>query len=170
MADAEKKALVFTDSVQDAAHRAGFVGSRSHVLTLRSVIRDHITQEPIDIVSLTEEILRDVGDDPMKRYRLLPPELAAREAFAPFWQEPQQRNAAVLRRVRERLAFDLTMEFGLRSMVGRTLEATDSVTTHVAVSDQQLVRAARAALDELDRSEERRVGKEGGTERVAHVD
>src|SRR5690625_5298732 len=42
------------------------------------------------------------------------------------------------------------MEFGLRSMVGRTLEATDSVTTHVAVSDQQLVRAARAALDELD--------------------
>ena len=27
----EKKALVFTDSVQDAAHRAGFVASRSHV-------------------------------------------------------------------------------------------------------------------------------------------
>ena len=30
----EKKALVFTDSVQDAAHRAGFVESRSHTLTL----------------------------------------------------------------------------------------------------------------------------------------
>src|SRR5690625_5782354 len=35
-------------------------------------------------------------------------------------------------------------------MVGRPLEATDPVTTHVAVSDPQLVRAARAALDELD--------------------
>ena len=36
---AEKKALVFTDSVQDAAHRAGFVQSRSHSLTLRAVLR-----------------------------------------------------------------------------------------------------------------------------------
>ena len=32
----EKKALVFTDSVQDAAHRAGFVQARSHTLTLRA--------------------------------------------------------------------------------------------------------------------------------------
>ena len=35
----EKKALVFTDSVQDAAHRAGFVESRSHTLTLRALLR-----------------------------------------------------------------------------------------------------------------------------------
>ena len=33
----EKKALVFTDSVQDAAHRAGFIQARSHTLTLRAV-------------------------------------------------------------------------------------------------------------------------------------
>ena len=33
---AEKKALMFTDSVQDAAHRAGFVQARSHSLTLRT--------------------------------------------------------------------------------------------------------------------------------------
>ena len=35
----EKRALVFTDSVQDAAHRAGFVQARSHALTLRTLIR-----------------------------------------------------------------------------------------------------------------------------------
>ena len=34
----EKKALVFTDSVQDAAHRAGFVQARSHALTLRAAL------------------------------------------------------------------------------------------------------------------------------------
>ena len=39
---AEKKALVFTDSVQDAAHRAGFVQARSHTLTLRGVLRASI--------------------------------------------------------------------------------------------------------------------------------
>ena len=36
---AEKKALMFTDSVQDAAHRAGFVQARSHSLTLRTALR-----------------------------------------------------------------------------------------------------------------------------------
>ena len=35
----EKSALVFTDSVQDAAHRAGFIQSRSHALTLRTLVR-----------------------------------------------------------------------------------------------------------------------------------
>ena len=38
---AEKKALVFTDSVQDAAHRAGFIQSRSHALTLRRWFARH---------------------------------------------------------------------------------------------------------------------------------
>ena len=37
---AEKKALMFTDSVQDAAHRAGFVQARSHSLTLRTALRE----------------------------------------------------------------------------------------------------------------------------------
>ena len=36
---AEKKALMFTDSVQDAAHRAGFVQARSHSLSLRTALR-----------------------------------------------------------------------------------------------------------------------------------
>ena len=43
----EKKALVFTDSVQDAAHRAGFVESRSHTLTLRAVLRQAVGDQPV---------------------------------------------------------------------------------------------------------------------------
>src|SRR5690625_1846715 len=86
--DAEKKALVFTDSVQDAAHRAGFVGSRSHVLTLRSLMRDHIDADPITLARLGDTLLREAGTDPHSRYRILPPDIATREAFAPFWQEP----------------------------------------------------------------------------------
>ncbi|WP_432560415.1 DEAD/DEAH box helicase [Granulicoccus sp. GXG6511] len=45
LAPADKKALVFTDSVQDAAHRAGFVEARSHTLSLRSAIRDGFGDE-----------------------------------------------------------------------------------------------------------------------------
>lgn len=44
LASEEKKALVFTDSVQDAAHRAGFVQARSHTLTMRSVLHEAVAE------------------------------------------------------------------------------------------------------------------------------
>ena len=50
----EKKALVFTDSVQDAAHRAGFVEARSYSLTMRSVIQEALTTEPAPISTIVE--------------------------------------------------------------------------------------------------------------------
>src|SRR5690606_33961765 len=85
---AEKKALVFTDSVQDAAHRAGFVQSRSHALTLRAVLRHAVGDEPVDLDTLVDRVIAEAGDDAKKRYRLLPPDLADREKFAPFWKAP----------------------------------------------------------------------------------
>ena len=47
--DADKRALIFTDSVQDAAHRAGFVNQRSHTMSLRSALRGALTADmPLD--------------------------------------------------------------------------------------------------------------------------
>src|SRR5699024_7032259 len=145
--DAEKKALVFTDSVQDAAHRAGFVGSRSHVLTLRSLMRDHIDTDPITLARLGDTLLREAGTDPHARYRILPPDIATREAFTPYWQEPTRLAPRMRERVLLRLSFDLALEFGLRTAVGRTLEATTSVAVGVTMPDSELIAAARAALE-----------------------
>jgi ATP-dependent helicase YprA (DUF1998 family) len=134
----EKKALVFTDSVQDAAHRAGFVQSRSHTLTLRSVLLDAVGEDPVALDELVENAIRDAGDDPFRRYRLVPPSLVERPEFETFWRVDQPRSgsasAAARRRVRNRLLFDAVMEFGLQSRVGRTLEATGSVVVEVAAS------------------------------------
>ena len=45
----EKRALIFTDSVQDAAHRAGYVNQRSHTMSLRSALRGALRAEmPIE--------------------------------------------------------------------------------------------------------------------------
>lgn len=56
--DREKKALVFTDSVQDAAHRAGFIASRSQTLTMRAVIRDAFTDHAeLTLTELADEIM-----------------------------------------------------------------------------------------------------------------
>ncbi len=132
---AEKKALVFTDSVQDAAHRAGFVAARSHTLTLRSVLRDALadTSGAINLVDLAHQAMSRAGSDPFRRYRLLPPALASHPEFKPFYEAvnqqavPPQVRTDVLRR----LAFDAALEFGMNSHLGRTLEATGSVAVHV---------------------------------------
>jgi ATP-dependent helicase YprA (DUF1998 family) len=147
---AEKKALVFTDSVQDAAHRAGFVQSRSHSLTLRSVLRQAIGQEPVSLDLLADRVIELAGDDPHRRYRILPPDLADRDEFAPFWQARTLAKVTptVRARVRRRLLLDAALEFGLQSRVGRTLELTGSVAAHVDVPERTLLAAARQAIEE----------------------
>ena len=59
----EKKALVFTDSVQDAAHRAGFVESRSHTLTLRALLRHAVGDQPVSLDALVDRAIAEAGDD-----------------------------------------------------------------------------------------------------------
>ncbi|RPF20984.1 DEAD/DEAH box helicase [Myceligenerans xiligouense] len=146
----EKKALVFTDSVQDAAHRAGFVQARSHVLTLRSLLRQALGDGEADLSELVDRVLAQAGADPARRYRLLPPADADREVYAAFWRSDAKSSAkgTASRRVRLRLALDVLLEHGLRSAVGRTLEATGTAVAEVRVPQELLLRAGRAALDE----------------------
>jgi ATP-dependent helicase YprA (DUF1998 family) len=149
----EKKALVFTDSVQDAAHRAGFVESRSHTLTLRALLRHAVGDHPVGLDSLVDQAIAAAGDDPFRRYRIIPPDLVERDEFAPFWQRPLAREipARVRTRVRRRLLFDAVLEFGLQSRVGRTLEQTGSAVAEVdAGQPSALASYARAVLSATD--------------------
>lgn len=140
----EKKALVFTDSVQDAAHRAGFVQSRSHSLTLRAVIRGATGDDPVSLDVLADRVLQDAGDDPHRRYRILPPDFADRKEFEQFWQgeKASQIPVAVRRRVKRRLLLDTVLEFGLQSRLGRTLELTGSLAAEVDVPRGTMLKAA----------------------------
>ncbi|MFI8523096.1 DEAD/DEAH box helicase [Promicromonospora sukumoe] len=148
---AEKKALVFTDSVQDAAHRAGFVQARSHVLTLRSVLRQALADGPADLIELVDRVLAQAGGDVRRRYRLLPPNDADREVYAAFWHADAKASAkgTATKRVKKRLALDALLEHGLRSSVGRTLEATGTAVSEVRVPEHLLLRSARAASEEV---------------------
>ena len=76
----EKKALVFTDSVQDAAHRAGFVESRSHTLTLRALLRHAVGDHPVSLDALVDQAIAAAGDDRFRRYRIIPPDLVERRS------------------------------------------------------------------------------------------
>ncbi|MCT9145234.1 hypothetical protein [Streptomyces violarus] len=41
----ETKTLMFNGSVQDAAHRAGFVASRSYTFSLRALFKSHLSED-----------------------------------------------------------------------------------------------------------------------------
>ena len=145
---AEKKALIFTDSVQDAAHRAGFVQSRAHVFALRNAIRQAVADQPAPLDEIVTLMVQQAGDDKDARYRLVAPELVEREDFAPFWSSETLRAVPpkVLTLVKRRLLFDVAMEFGLHSRVGRTLELTGSLTAGIDAGDVKLESLGRAVL------------------------
>lgn len=129
---AEKKALVFTDSVQDAAHRAGFVQARSHVLTLRAALRSALGDASLSLDQLVDSAMRNAGGDRFARYRLVPPGLTGNDLFNEYWSTADDRVARrSVTAVRNRLLFDAVMEFGLQSRFGRTLEMTGSVVAEV---------------------------------------
>ncbi|SEB29973.1 DEAD/DEAH box helicase [Rhodococcus koreensis] len=148
----EKRALVFTDSVQDAAHRAGFVQARSHALTLRTLLRQALADGESDLDSLVHRVIDLAGDDPGARYRVLPPELADRDAFREFWKRPSLARvpSKVRTNVRRRLLLDIQLELGLRSGVGRTLERTGTAVTRLDIAPTVLLACAREAVDSPD--------------------
>lgn len=146
----EKKTLIFTDSVQDAAHRAGFVQARSRALAMRSMLREAVGDQARSLDELPARILDLAGDDRDRRHRALPPELADRSDFAAFWekQKPRSVPARIQTLVRKRLAFDAALEFGLQSRLGRTLEVTGTLAAEVDVPRATLLGAARRAAEE----------------------
>lgn len=148
----EKRALVFTDSVQDAAHRAGFIQARSHTLTLRTLLRQALDDGETDLDALAHRVIERAGDDRGGRYRVLPPELAERDTFDDFWTRPSLRSVPTKVRnyVRRRLLLDIELEFGLRSGVGRTLERTGTALAYVNTSEALLKTCAQEVLESTD--------------------
>ena len=146
----EKKALVFTDSVQDAAHRAGFVTARSHTLTLRCVLAE-ATDQPRTLPELVERVIEIAGTDPVRRYRLLPPDLAHRDDLRSFWQPDATRRTPSP--ITRRLLFDAALEFGLVSGYGRTLERTGTSSAHIeAGTPEELAALAGDVVKNLDQA------------------
>ena len=146
--DTEKRALIFTDSVQDAAHRAGFVNQRSHTMSLRSALRGALRAE-MPIEEWAEAALDDARASAFDHYRLVPAALAEHQRFKPYWdpKAPASRRRRAESHVRRRLLFDIALEVGLQSTYGRTLEATGSVTVHVSAGRASALAAlARQAL------------------------
>ena len=156
----DKKVIAFSDNVQDAAHRAGFIAARTWPNVLRSAIAQVIAER--DGISLAELAGTSGGDgavvnrwsdgdaspgafDPTRFVaEFLAPDRHWLRDFIRLQREgrlPPKSNLGEL--VAERLRWETLAELGHKSTIGRTLERTRAAA--VGVDRQRFERAAEAA-------------------------
>jgi hypothetical protein len=136
----ERKTLLFNDSTQDAAHRAGYVANASYKFSLRSLLAHNLDESgaPTALNDLIGHVLDSV-DDPEALAAVVPPDLHDEPGVDRLLSGRGTGDARTWRLIGERLAFATVMEFGLRSRMGRTLELTRTAAAEVAVAEPDRV-------------------------------
>jgi DEAD/DEAH box helicase domain-containing protein len=127
----DKKTLAFSDNVQDAAHRAGFFNSRTYKPSLRSTIQQFVIDEG-DGMSLRELQDRFVSywheklTDEEFVSRFIAPNMAWMRAYENMKREGSfghgQDEKNLMNNIEYRLRYEIMLEYGLLSRIGRTLE------------------------------------------------
>ncbi|MFD8973670.1 DEAD/DEAH box helicase [Streptomyces sp. NPDC059593] len=132
----ERKTLLFNDSTQDAAHRAGYVANASYKFSLRSLLAHNLDESgaPTALNDLIGHVLESV-DDPEALAAVVPPDLHDEPGVDRLLSGRGTGDARTWKLIGERLAFATVMEFGLRSRMGRTLELTRTAAAEVVVAE-----------------------------------
>lgn len=132
----EDKLLMFNDSVQDAAHRAGFVASRSYTFSLRALLKKYLSEEqPTALNDLIANVVAGTTEPEVLR-AIVPTDLHdLRGVTRLLTGQGRGGDLPTWRLIGERLAFETLMEFGFRSRNGRTLELTRTAAAHVVIPD-----------------------------------
>ncbi|WP_320777933.1 DEAD/DEAH box helicase [Streptomyces sp. CRN 30] len=138
----ERKTLLFNDSTQDAAHRAGYVANASYKFSLRSLLAHNLDEAgaPTSLNDLIGNVLDSV-DDPEALAAVVPPDLHDEPGVDRVLSGRGTGDARTWRLIGERLAFATIMEFGLRSRLGRTLELTRTAAAEVVVEEPERITA-----------------------------
>ncbi|MBV7695004.1 DEAD/DEAH box helicase [Streptomyces sp. TRM70350] len=136
----ERKTLLFNDSTQDAAHRAGYVANASYKFSLRSLLAHALADspEPVALNDLIGNVLDSI-DDTQALAAVVPPDLHDEPGVDRLLSGRGSGDARTWKLIGERLAFATVMEFGLRSRQGRTLELTRTVAAEVALREPDLI-------------------------------
>ncbi|WP_328601243.1 DEAD/DEAH box helicase [Actinomadura physcomitrii] len=137
----QRKTLLFNDSVQDAAHRAGFVANRSYGFSLRLLLAGGLDEAaPVPLNELISDVVKEASD-PKYLPSVVPPDLHDREDVDALLAGEAEGSSRTWRLIGERLAFAAVLEFGLRSRQGRTLELTRTAAAEVMLDEPDRVGA-----------------------------
>ncbi|HEQ3432716.1 TPA: DEAD/DEAH box helicase [Vibrio cholerae] len=153
-----KKLITFSDSVQDAAHRAGFFAARTWPLMVRGHIATVAQQfEGLDLASFATKVTQEA------QAKLVTPESFVATFTAPnmewlndYRELVEGNDAATLPAksnlpdlVAKRLNWEVHSEFGLRAAIGRTLERTGEVSVDVC-SDELVALCSKLHAELVD--------------------
>lgn len=135
----DPKLLAFTDSVQDASHRAGFFSARTYQFTFRTALQhviDDAGEQGVRLCDVGKAILEwwtqpRPGWPGMIREAiasLLPPDLHEYPDFLKYRNNPAASapSKSLREDVERRLTWEATSEFGLMQTHGRTIETAGS--------------------------------------------
>lgn len=128
----DKKAMAFSDSVQDASHRAGFFSARTYPIAVRTALQEVIDQqkEPITLKALSQlhpqQWRKELGDKGFVG-TFMPPNYEWNRDFEQLIEVNNLPLKSDLpQQVEDRLNWDTFREFGIQSRIGRTLEKSGS--------------------------------------------
>jgi len=150
----DHKLIAFSDSVQDAAHRAGFFGARTYNQVLRNALAEFIRQQGdgLPLSRVADEFprywLAQSGSAEAFVGTFIAPDMEWLHGYRALREQgtiPARSEVAAL--VAKRLRWEVLVEFGLRSRIGRTLERTG--TASVALDDAVLKKTAAALTARL---------------------
>ena len=157
----DQKLLAFSDSVQDASHRAGFFSGRTYRFSLRSAMMAAIPSEgDVPLTELPARIWEVWGErrseadlvaafmprdlDYLPEYQAYVEKVrAAHKAGKDAPAAPRALRAKLDRR----LQWEVTRELGLAARIGRTLERVGSAS--VRVSPERFERAVKSLAERL---------------------
>jgi DEAD/DEAH box helicase domain-containing protein len=135
----DKKLLTFSDSVQDAAHRAGFYGARTYRTTLRTAIAHTIAANPnsITLQTLVDQFpaywQHQLGSAGNYVATFIPNDLEWLREWDQFLHSDRANLAtdtSLPALINERLTWEIVNQFGHRSAVGPSLERSGSCAAH----------------------------------------
>ncbi|WP_018801986.1 DEAD/DEAH box helicase [Salinispora arenicola] len=144
--NAERKLLAFTDAVQDATHRAGFIAHRSFGFTFRGLLTANLRADaPVAVHDLALDSAESAvtgsvkTSDQERLASMVPPDLREHpEVLRLLDGEPVD---AAIEMLQDRLVFATQLEFGLRSRMGRTLELTRTAAVEIHLPDPERLAA-----------------------------
>lgn len=134
----DKKAMAFSDSVQDASHRAGFFSGRTYQIALRTALCRVIDEADGDLslAELSKRFpafwLNRLGKEDFVG-TFVPPGIEWWTEFEDFKREhrlPQGSHLADF--VGERLEWEVIREFGMQCRIGRTLEKSGAAAAYLS--------------------------------------
>ncbi len=125
----DRKLLIFTNSVQDAAHHAGFYEARTFRFLFRQSMQKFINtlSAPVNLVQL-QQGFRNYWHQQLSEEeyfnRFFPADLATRIDLSRDYRDGQGFTSRFKEEFEHRVDWEITSEFGLTAQIGRTLEKT----------------------------------------------